>query len=200
MKRESCNRCDRPLISCYCSAIVAIKAPIKVLILQHRLESSHPFNTGKMAQLSLTNCQLVIENEVSVQTQHSLLNNHSVLLYPNLTWLPETPIITNKHDLSHYQKEHGNIKQLVVLDGNWRKSKRMLHQNACLQNLTRLSFSHNLVSNYQIRRSKMENSLSTIESIALALLLFSPNFSAESLLAPFNFMVEQQKALQRFNR
>ena len=58
---------------------------------------------------------------------------------------------------------------LVVLDGTWRKSRKMLHLNPLLQSLPRLALNDAPPSEYAIRRSHQPGQLSTLEATCAAL-------------------------------
>ncbi len=171
---------------CYCSALVHVPSRIKVLIIQHPQEQKHPFNTGRMAHLCLDNSELVVAESLSEASLRRLLQPHSALLYPSLSWLPPVESIEPESPQS------AALEQLVVIDATWRKSKKMLHLHPLLQKLPRLSFSGELESKYQVRKSSMENSLSTIESIALAIQALEPDGDFMQLLQPFERMVALQ--------
>ena len=119
------------------------------------------------------------------------MKSHSLLLYPTLDWLPESDTFSH---LTNSPKEKENIKQLIVIDATWRKSKKILHLNPLLQKLPRLSLIGDLTSNYQIRKTSITNGLSTIESIAKAMKLLEPEKDFELLLKPFNKMIELQQS------
>ncbi|WP_066964222.1 tRNA-uridine aminocarboxypropyltransferase [Microbulbifer sp. Q7] len=186
MPREICPTCQRPLKVCYCSALVRIPNRIQVLIIQHPQEQKHPFNTGRMAHLCLDHSNLVVAESLSDAALAELLKPHSALLYPSLSWLPEVS-----------QVEPGTpqaqaLEQLVVIDATWRKSKKMLHLHPVLQQLPRVSFEGALHSNYQVRHSSLENSLSTIESIAKAMQVLEPDTDFQTILQPFEKMIALQ--------
>lgn len=186
MPREICPTCQRPLNVCYCSALVHIPNRIKVLIIQHPLEEKHPFNTGRMAHLCLENSDLIVAERLADEALAELLKPRSALLYPSLSWLPEVA-----------QVEPGTpqaqaLEQLVVIDATWRKSKKILHLHPALQQLPRVSFEGALHSNYQVRHSSLENSLSTIESIARALQELEPERDFQAILQPFEKMIALQ--------
>ncbi|WP_160153753.1 tRNA-uridine aminocarboxypropyltransferase [Microbulbifer sp. ALW1] len=189
MPREICPSCQRPLKVCYCSALVHIPNRIKVLIIQHPQEEKHPFNTGRMAHLCLENSELIVAETLPEQALARLLEPRSALLYPSLSWLPEVP----QMEAGTPQAE--GLEQLVVIDATWRKSKKILHLHPVLQQLPQVSFEGALSSEYQIRHSSLENSLSTIESIAAAMAQFEPEGDFQRILRPFKRMV----ALQTMN-
>ena len=187
MPRQVCPICQRPLKVCYCSALVHIANRIKVLIIQHPLEQKHPFNTGRMAQLCLDNSELVVAESLAEEELARLLKPKSALLYPALDWLP--PV----EQVQPGTAQARELEQLVVIDATWRKSKKMLHLHPALQQLPRISFEGELNTNYQIRRSSLANSLSTLESIVAAMQQLEPERDFQAMLRPFEKMVSLQK-------
>ena len=135
MTRQVCSTCKRPPSVCYCSALVQVANRIKVLIIQHPLEQKHPFNTGRMVHLCLTNSDLIVAEDLSDERLDEILSVPSALLYPSLIWLPKVEQLNSK------------IEQLIVIDSNWNKSKKMLHINPRLQALPRLSLHNHEKSN-----------------------------------------------------
>ena len=186
MPREICPNCMRPLPVCYCSALVQVANTTRVLIIQHPLEQKHPFNTGRMAHLCLSNSELIVAETLSASQLTSILKTPSALLYPSLPWLPAAKEPT----------DHRNIQQLIVIDATWNKSKKILHLHPALQKLPRLHLEGNLSSNYQIRKTTVANGLSTLESIVKALDIIEPSPEGESafevMLQPFKKMIGLQ--------
>lgn len=172
---------------CYCGALVHIANRIKVLIIQHPLEEKHPFNTGRMAHLCLENSELVVAESLSETELARLLAPASALLYPSLDWLP--PVV----QMDAGKPEAGALEQLVVVDANWRKSRKMLHLHPVLQRLPRFSLQGELHSRYEIRRSSLANSLSTLESIVAAMQQLEPETDFQAMLKPFETMISLQR-------
>lgn len=181
MPRPICPTCIRPVAVCYCDSLVSITNHKKVLIIQHPLEEKHPFNTGRMAQLCLNNSEIIIAEILSESKLDHILSKRSLLLYPSLEWMAESQIVKRPDD---------SFEQLIVIDANWRKSKKMLHLHPKLQQIPRISLTGNLPSNYQIRSTKLPNALSTVESIVIAMELLEPHHDFQPLLVPFNRMIE----------
>jgi DTW domain-containing protein YfiP len=80
-----------------------------------------------------------------------------------------------------------------VLDGTWRKSRKILHLNAWLRRLPRLSLQGLPASNYRIRKAHGPDQLSTLEASCAALMRLEP--SPEKflpLLAGFDGFVTKQ--------
>ena len=197
MPRKICQNCQRPLPVCYCSSLVQVANTIRVLIIQHPLEQKHPFNTGRMAHLCLGNSELIVAEKLSATQLTSILNTPSALLYPSLTWLPDTPEIKPAINSGNRESAvRSNIQQLIVIDATWNKSKKILHLHPALQNLPRLHLKGNLSSNYQIRKTTVANGLSTLESIVKALNIIEPKAEGESgfeaMLQPFERMIGLQ--------
>jgi len=84
-----------------------------------------------------------------------------------------------------------------VLDGTWRKSRKMLYCNPLLQRLPRLPLQGLPVSRYRIRKAHRANQLSTLEATCAALthLERDPERFAP-LLAAFDGFVAQQLELR----
>ena len=59
--------------------------------------------------------------------------------------------------------------RLVVLDGTWRKNRKMLHLNPLLQTLPRLALRAMPASQYSIRKAHAPDQLSTLEAACHAL-------------------------------
>ena len=83
--------------------------------------------------------------------------------------------------------------RLVVLDGTWRKSRKMLYLNPALQALPRLALQGMPESHYRIRKAHAPDQLSTLEAAAYALMRLDggqPRY--QPLLAAFDGFVAQQ--------
>ncbi|MCO1336576.1 DTW domain-containing protein [Microbulbifer sp. OS29] len=191
MPRETCNTCLRPPNVCYCSSLVNLANSLKVVIIQHPQEVKHPFNTGRMAHLCLNNSEMMTAETLAGDQLNSLLNIPSALLYPSLEWLPDS--IEFNSGLSSESNQPPNIQQLIVIDATWKKSKKILHLNPPLQKLPRVNFNGGLESRYSIRKTSIADGLSTIESIAKAMVLLEKNSDFFRLLKPFERMISLQQ-------
>ncbi|MFT5116211.1 MAG: DTW domain-containing protein YfiP [Parasphingorhabdus sp.] len=189
MPRKTCPNCQRPPLVCYCSALVQVANTTRVLIIQHPQEQKHPFNTGRMAHMCLSNSELIVAETLSATKLASILNTPSALLYPSLPWLDNTLEIKPETKES---AGYSNIQQLIVIDATWNKSKKILHRNPALQELPRLHLKGNLSSNYQIRKTTVANGLSTLESIVKALSTIEPKGEFDAMLQPFEMMIGLQ--------
>lgn len=188
--RAHCPRCERPLRACLCPWVAPTANQTPLLILQHPLEVKQAKGSARLLQLSLQHCHTLVGEcfDPSV-LQASLapqgLRQQTVLLYPAHETLPAPSV--SAHTLVAAQT------RLVVLDGTWRKSLRMLHLNPLLQKLPRLSLHPDAPSRYLIRKAHRPDQLSTLEAtcMALAELEQTPDRYAP-LLAAFDAFVAAQ--------
>ena len=75
--------------------------------------------------------------------------------------------------------------RLVVLDGTWRKSRKMLYQNPALHALPRLPLKQMPASHYLIRKAHAPDQLSTLEASCHALAQLDATVDVLPLLASF---------------
>lgn len=172
-RRQQCDRCLRPQSHCYCDLIQTVASP-PVLFIQHPLEAGNSKNTARLAHLCLPNSRLLITETLTQDMQTEYLHDYdNLLLYPSDT----QPSPQQAQNPSHTVK----AKQLIVIDGTWRKSRKLLHLNPCLQALPRLSLAPNQPSIYTIRKAHTPTQLSTLEATAAALTQLPTGLAAHSI-------------------
>jgi DTW domain-containing protein YfiP len=163
--RPTCPQCARPLRTCLCAWITPVDNLVDVLILQHPLEVGQAKGSAVLLQRSLANCQLSTGEQFDAANLETLLHaghRTSVLLYPEER--DTVQAVDNRPVFS----DAGRLR-LVVLDGTWRKSRKLLHRNPALQRLPRLALSEPPPSQYTIRKAHRPDQLSTLEATCLAL-------------------------------
>src|SRR5262245_2204558 len=107
--RIRCYECFRPLETCFCDSIPSIDNQTEVLILQHRREQFHRFNTARIVHKALQNSQLLADHTQNLATRLRLeLKPRAGLLY-------QGPTATLISDLPVDQRPD----QLIVVDGTW---------------------------------------------------------------------------------
>ena len=170
---------------------------LEVLILQHPMETHNPKGTARLLHLSLPGSQWltgeVFDDEVLRAALHAPTaagaHVQPVLLYPaDLGIAADFPALAS-----------GSVgMRLVVIDGTWRKSRKMLHLNPQLQALPRCALANVTPSRYVIRKAHSPNQLSTLEAtcVALAQLEGQPD-KFTPLLAAMDGLVAQQLAFSR---
>lgn len=159
--------------------------PVEVIIIRHRSEIGHALGTAKIAQLSLAQCRLFDVDAVlgSAELEAILRKDHTYLVYPGADALVLNPSVA------------ASIKPkcIVILDGTWRKTKRLYLGCERLQQLPKLCLT-GYQSQYRIRQAKVDGALSTIEAIAHSLSCFDARTDYAPLLKSFDWMVSRQIA------
>lgn len=147
MPRAACPRCERPALTCFCATLPAPLAhAAELLILQHPAEAGHAKNTTAFLTLGLRSARR-LRGEVF---DAALAEPGTVLLYPG-----EDPPCSGG--------PAAEVRRLILLDGSWRQSRRLLAANAWLGLLPRLSLPAQ-PSRYAIRRAHRAGQLSTLEA------------------------------------
>ncbi|QDU28118.1 DTW domain protein [Anatilimnocola aggregata] len=178
--RDRCYGCFRPVYDCFCAAIPTIDNTTEVLILQHRQERFHPFNTARIVRQALRNSALLIDRPRQLANRLKLKPG-AVLLYPG----PDAQLLTS--DFAE------RPEQLVILDGTWHHAKTLMRDIPALQSLPRYQLAPSAPSRYRIRLEPSNEYLSTVEATVAALRVLEPQTSGlEQLLQAFDRMVEQQ--------
>lgn len=203
-KRAICTTCLRPQRTCICLWITPTEHEVEVLFLQHPLEIDNAKGSARLLHLSLPHSQILTGEIFAEDELRELLyapfpyqtgktqNNKTIqplLLYPDTSEdgnIATPPIFTQAANNSATQY------RLVVLDGTWRKSRKMLYLNPLLQQLPRLPLSDPPASHYRIRKAHKPNQLSSYEATCYALMQLE-NETAKylPLLAAFDNFVDQ---------
>lgn len=168
---------------------------MEVLILQHPLEVDQAKGSARLLHLSLAKSQLVTGEKFATSP---LAGRYDILLYPDAPQdqtlgLIRPPPLNAAVSLN--QLNHPQAIRLIVLDGTWRKSRKMLFLNPWLQALPRLPLTDLPPSGYLIRKAHKPDQLSTLEAVCAALARLEAD--AEKylpLLMAFDGFVAQQMA------
>ncbi|KQW46448.1 MULTISPECIES: tRNA-uridine aminocarboxypropyltransferase [unclassified Roseateles] len=172
MPRAVCPRCERPAPTCLCATLPALLLAhrTELLILQHPAEAGHAKNTTALLTLGLQSAHLLRGEAFDA----ALAGPGTALLYPG--------------DIGSAAPV--DVKRLILLDGSWRQSRRLLAANPWLAALPRLALPDQ-VSRYAIRRAHRPGQLSTLEAglHALALLEGGPE-RFEPLWAAFDAFIK----------
>lgn len=83
-------------------------------------------------------------------------------------------------------------RRLVLLDGTWRKARKLLYLNPVLQRLPKVALPAGLLSRYRLRKAPRPGALSTLEAGVEALQLIEPQTDFSPLLRPFEALIEGQ--------
>lgn len=183
--RAVCDRCRRPQRVCYCRHLTTLETTTRVVLLQHPRERDVAIGTARMASLCLPNSELHVgvSWEGSPELDRALSDpaRPAALLYPG-----EGSIDVGTHP------PEGPIT-LVVVDGTWWQSKKLIRENPRLAALPRYAFVPRAPSQYRIRREPRENYVSTIEALVHVLSALEPDGARfDALLVPFRAMIDAQ--------
>ncbi|MEP6505202.1 MAG: tRNA-uridine aminocarboxypropyltransferase [Betaproteobacteria bacterium] len=156
--RARCVKCALPLRTCVCALVARVGNRVDVLVLQHPGEEREAKGSARLMALSLARCRVVVGEAFEPAVLRTLLQPGSVLLYPAET------------NAAPAAADAGTTTQLVVLDGTWRKSLRMLRSNPLLHDLPRWSLAAPPPGRYgALRKARRAGQLSTLEATCAAL-------------------------------
>ena len=216
-KRVRCTICLRAQSACICHWITPVAADaqtVEVLILQHPLELHNVKNSARLLHLSLPHSRMVTGEvfdeqifqssqllEAKNQTnQTSQSPKFNILLYPDTphdTPDEQAPGRPDSPVLKYISLGETSQLRLIVLDGTWRKSRKILHLNPMLRQLPRLSLEAMPASRYLIRKAHRPDQLSTLEATCAALAQLERNGDKyQLLLKAFDGFVAQQLSYQ----
>ncbi len=199
--RVMCLRCRQPEFTCFCEHVQSFDPNITFLILMHPIEFKRRVATGRMSHLVLQNSILSIGEDFTQDASvNAILSNddfQSYILYPG-------PRSTNLSQISSIDKQnqfHRPQKKLaiVVIDGTWNTSNKMLRLSKNLHHLQQICFTPSHPSRFRVRKQPAPECYSTIEAIheTIELIGDSQGFATQTrehdkLLYVFDKMVEQQ--------
>ena len=188
-----CFHCLRPKVDCFCAEIPHIANRIPILILQHRRERRHPFNTVRITERALANCHVLIGFKTDFLSAALPIHPGAGLLYPGkqsqLLPGPTADSVAPSSCVSPRRQP----TQLVILDGTWHHTKTFVRDIAALRALPRYRLNPLRPSRYRIREEPNRQSLSTLEATVAALDILEPQTAGtQQLLRAFDRMVESQ--------
>ena len=194
-KRKKCTVCDKALAACICQHIIEIDSDIELIILQHPGEVKNAIGTARILNLSLPQCQIIIGEDFTDNTQlNDILNERTrqwFLLYPS-----EESIAVEYLAGNESSNRDTNIKRtFILLDGTWRKAFKMYQSSINLQKLPAVRLNAEQESQYTIRQTSIEGGLSTVEAGFLLLsTLDKDKDKYQPLLTAFEYMINFQIA------
>jgi DTW domain-containing protein YfiP len=151
---------------CICGALARVENPTEVVFVRHHWEAFKSTNTARIALLVLGKARL-IEYGFDPRPANAALAEleNACLLYPGSGETKEGP--PPRYD------------SVVILDGTWAQTRRMLRRLPALAKLPRLSLPPRASGADRLRHGHLAEGLSTIEAAAGALeLLDGPEVGA----------------------
>jgi DTW domain-containing protein YfiP len=178
--RPCCPACRLPLRTCLCALVRPIAHRIAIRVLQHPEEASQAKGTVRLLQRCLQDCRIEV-GEQWAAPPWPLAN--CWLLYPGGKALPpEAPA----------------PRQILLLDGSWRHSRKLMHLNPWLQALPRYALRATPPPLYsELRKAHSPQQLSSLEAVAQALRELEANALASDGLRA---AMQDWLALQRAQR
>ncbi|MCJ8311564.1 MAG: DTW domain-containing protein [Saccharospirillaceae bacterium] len=172
-KREFCFQCHMLKTHCLCSHVTPQNSRINLVVLQHPQEAKHHKNTVQLLKLNIPNCQIFMGNDDDFNlSEHPefahLTTKNTLLLYPQTNSV-ELSSNSIQQDFAH-SSNNSQALNLIVIDSNWKKSKKIFLTNPWLHSLK----SYHLLldgspSIYQIRKKRQAHFRSTLEATVMAL-------------------------------
>jgi DTW domain-containing protein len=188
--RAVCYRCRRPASVCYCSHIRPVDTTTRVVVLQHPRERDMPVGTAHMASLCLPNAEVHVgvhwSGSKALARALSDPARPAALLYPG------------KEAIDVVRTPPASPVTLIVVDGTWSQTRKVVRENPELAALPRYAFTPPTPSEYRIRKEPHETCVSTIEALVHVLgALEGDPARCQALMLPFRAMVEAQLAYVR---
>lgn len=198
-KRLCCARCSKPEPVCLCAHVEPIDNRIAVSIYRHPSEVKKAVGTAALAALCLNHCRIDDGELVSLPSLGSPgFERQRLLLFPPLESASMGPanggLIDAESVRNHYSLDQ---LELVVIDGSWKKARKMYYQSPDLQSLTKVVLSTDKQqARYTIRKAEKPGQFSTLEAIAAALSQIEQDWDKyQPLLVLQQAMVAKQLAL-----
>ncbi|WP_430460192.1 tRNA-uridine aminocarboxypropyltransferase [Thalassolituus sp. LLYu03] len=181
-KRHICSGCQRPEQVCLCDTLVHLPTPVRVTIWQDPVEAKHALSTAPLLQLCLDSCERVIGERLSYQDLFGDCDPQAVaVLYP----------MSHKPPLN--QQQVCRIEHLLILDGTWRKVRKLLLTNPWLESLAHIALQPAGESRYAVRASPRSDGMSTLEAGVAALNWMTDSTQYNAILSVLERMVDIQK-------
>lgn len=175
------RRCEGCLVEtrhCFCSAIVPIAARTQIVLVMHRQELQKPTNTGRLLVKTLPHVRVVTR---AVRDPEPLTFEEGA-----------RPLVL--HPAAHREIAPSDAHArtvLVVPDGTWSQSRRMLSRDPGLMNADRVRLPPGAESIYLLRKAPHPDHLCTLEAVARALAVLEGKAVEDALLALLRVMVER---------
>lgn len=153
-----------------------------MLVVQHPSEQSHALNTARLLCLGLDAATLLVTEQLPPDWIAWLQDPdyHTELLFPG----PQAG------ELEATELERP--RRLVLLDGTWRKARKLYYLNPALQALPQVALPAGQHSRYRLRKAPDADALSTLEAGVVALSIIEPASDFSPLLRPFERLIEGQ--------
>jgi DTW domain-containing protein len=159
-----------------------VKNRTRVTIVRHHSERFRSSNTGRLASMALTNCEIVDHGGATGDARFAPATD-AMLLFPTGDVRDEPP--------TQYPS------QLIVLDATWSQARRMWRKLDVLRGIETLRLPEISVAAPRLRKSPGPGQVSTIEAIAAALRWLEGDDIARPLEVLFDDVVDRMRSIGR---
>ncbi|MFT5541669.1 MAG: DTW domain-containing protein YfiP [Glaciecola sp.] len=174
-KRALCTQCKYPLKTCVCEEVSLCVNKLKVIILQDKNETKNAKNTVRLLELSLSNIEVIqSDNTEEIRRLALKCEQHPdsyALFFPsaNSRAFEQGALVPEGVKPREIINQAKCVTNLIFLDGTWRKAKRLYLSHDWLNKIPSLHFEEKLIGKYRIRKTGIENGLSTLEAVSYVL-------------------------------
>ena len=178
-----CERCwlHQPL--CVCRCLVPRESLTKVTIISHFKELGRNSNSARLIPLCLRRGRMLIRGLKGQPLPSDTVESpgyQPIVLYPS-----SDALCLSQFDLS------GGPVHLIVPDGNWRQSRRIVRREPLLKGLPTVRLPDGPPSRFRLRRQSQSAHVSTCEAIARALGFLETPELEQHLDHAFRIMVDR---------
>jgi len=167
-KRTLCERCVRPQRVCICDSFPIHPFPISTTI--HIVQHPREQDSRLLTTVPLL-CECVPKNKCIIYRGKRFPQSKFPELHKTCS-LEDTVVLYPSADaisIEDYLKETKTHNvNMVVLDGTWREAKSIYFNNKLLHGLKKVKLCGSWKSQFVIRTQPNNDSLSTIEAVAIA--------------------------------
>lgn len=184
-KRKLCVGCGRPIKVCLCDVLLPVSSTVKVILLQDKHEAKHALSTVPIINNMLQGTEVHIGEQFSPE----------VVFHGDPDWKSKCCLIfpaENAQPLENQTETGVKIEYVILLDGTWRKAKRLWFLNPWLQDIPAFKITREIKGRYKIRKAPEADAYSTLEALVATLEILSPNTEGELLIMAFDKMISQQ--------
>ena len=174
-----CPRCWIRHEFCLCAEIPQVPTRTQVVIVRHAREADKSTGTARMAGLALPHSAMIDFGEESAPVDAELqpFLEGAWLLFPAVE---DAPVASGAAP-----------KRLIVIDGTWRQTRRMLKKLPSLANVPRMALPAKDAAPLRLRESTSPDNRSTLEAIADGLTLLEGDNVGAPLHRLHTLMVER---------
>ena len=171
---------------CICSEIQEFTLDTRISILMHIKEKRKVSNTGKIANLCLSNSQIIFKGEKHPTTDIKDLISEDHI---NLILYPDATSELNKEFVAKFDKPIN----LILLDGNYNQAGKMFRLEETLRKAKTVRLPLGQIRKCNLRSPLHQEQISTIEAILNALEIIGDNSANEYMEYLFNEMTLRLK-------